>query len=56
MVFLATHREKVRDYGQERGGKEKTKKKREREKRKRKVVVTGIEPMTFGLLDQRSTN
>jgi hypothetical protein len=29
-------------------GKEKTQKK--------KVVVTGIEPMTFGLLDQRSTN
>ena len=28
----------------------------ELDKKKKEVVVTGIEPMTFGLLDQRSTN
>ena len=29
---------------------------KKKKKKKFKVVVTGIEPMTFGLLDQRSTN
>jgi hypothetical protein len=52
MLFLATQCENARDYGE----RTRKKSKKAKKQKKKKVVVTGIEPMTFGLLDQRSTN